>query len=182
MVKDSISVEEGKESAKKQASAKEWKSVREMTIEEIRSLPRAGGEVSMLTFEKSGTTKYQFVLHLFNKTVDVAFKLKQSAFYVIRHIWKVSESNTKFNIQCPFRLVRCKGNGKDGSSYDYYYVEVLPVGNINSHLYFNALLTPDQAEEIMLLGYYDDKTIVDRGHVDSPVDVRNDFLDSGMEN
>ncbi len=156
-----------------------WKSMKDMTADEIRKLPRCLAEVSMVTFEKTGVTRYNLVLRLFNKCVDVQFRLKQSAFYIIRKIWNVADSADKFSISCPYRLVRCKGIDKEtGEEYDYYYVEVLPVGQLNKHIYFNSLLGGDQADEIKELGFHDDKTIFDRGNVvRDTVAAQSEFLD-----
>jgi hypothetical protein len=148
-------------------AAKAWKTMKEMTPEEIKALPRVLCEVMMQTSEKTGFTRYTLTARLFSKTVDIQFRLRQSDFYIIQKIWGMI-GRSSFTINAPFRLVRCVGTAKEpgGEDYFYYYVEVLPCGGIVRKMYFNNLLGPDQADEIRCLGYQDDDIIFDRGHVE----------------
>jgi len=155
-----------------------FKAFKDMNGDDVKALPRSRADVSS-NVSKTGFVSYKISLPIFNHTMTIDFRIKESAYYILRHLWKTETFGTKFSIMCPYRVVKCLGtDNKTGADYDYYYVEIMPCGIVDRKLHFTCFLGYDQIDEINQLGFGSDSSIVDRGRVlKDEIEISSDFLD-----
>jgi len=152
--------------------------------DDIKALPRTRADVSAISYVKSGAIAYKLALPIFNHTMTVEFRLKESAYYIIRHLWKAETYSNKFSIHCPYRVVKCVGvDQKTGEDYDYYYVEVMPTGIADRKIHFTQFLGSDQIDQINVMGFAKESCIVDRGKIlRDQIEQNSEFLESKNDN
>lgn len=152
---------------------KPYVAMKDMTVDQIKQLPRASLIVKQDYSRFSGRTSFTATVLLMDSMFEHIFRIDRASYFIIAKLRNQDGTKGSFKVSFPYRIVRGKRLNQEGKEYDYYYIEGYACP-IQKKIYLHDFL---KGSAVDLLIEFKCPNIVDRGFISGDEQVESDYFD-----